>query len=357
VDELISLLYRAVIDEDAASSLPDAFRRVFGAGSATTFAFDGGSGQPLGRLLTTHSVESGAAYAAHYHRLDPWHAPTMTRIGRPVLGSEMVADRVLARSEFYNDFARKTGTFHMLILAMPLGGVRSGRFVNLSINRPEQREPFGAEGLERLAVIAPHLQRAMELRHEVAVWRQRLVEATVEAALDLVPHPAFVTDGHGRVRYANGMARGVRGLVDRGGLSLADRLDAPRLRRAIADAARGGVGGTVLSGGSVITAGRLPGSFAPLADVAGLVLVVVRPLVEDRGALARRCVAALGLTAAEADVVAGIAAGETPAAVAAGRGVGVATVRTLIRRALDKTGCAGLRELTGLVLRLPAGPS
>ncbi len=214
-----------------------------------------------------------------------------------------------------------------------------------------------------LAVVAPDspssLSEAFPRRFEAGLAPSFATDGLsgqlVEAALDLISHPAFVTDVHARIRHGNRAGRAERSMIDRGGLSLNDRHDAQRLRRAIADVAKGGPGGTILAEGSVITAGPLPGSFAPLADVSGLVLVVVQPLLEDSGVLSRRCVQALGLTPAEADVVARVAAGESPTEVAAGRGVGVATVRTLIRRALDKTGCAGLRELTGLVLRLPSG--
>jgi DNA-binding CsgD family transcriptional regulator len=175
----------------------------------------------------------------------------------------------------------------------------------------------------------------------------------MQAALDLIPYPAFVTDGHARVRYANRAGGMGPAPIERGLLPLCDGRDVPLLRRAIADASKGGQGSTNLAQNSVITVGQLPVSFGPLTDVRGLVLVVVQPLAEDRDVLSQRCVRALSLTSAEADIVAGIAAGETPTEVATRRGVRVATVRTLIRRALDKTGCAGLRELTGLVLRLP----
>ena len=98
--------------------------------------------------------------------------------------------------------------------------------------------------------------------------------------------------------------------------------------------------GLAAEGNQPVNAGRLQSSFAPLADVSSLVLVVVRPSVEDHGALARRCMLALGLATAEAEVLARITAGEAPKQMAAGRQVGLATIRTLVRRALDRTSCS-----------------
>ena len=352
--QLIETSYRAVTDDEVTAGIAETVRVAFDAGSASIFSLDGNSGA-LGPVLTTHPDEALQQYRAYYHRLDPWHPHVMARIGTPALGSELIDDTSLARSEFYNDFGRRTGTFHMMILSVPLDS-HGRRFVNLSLNRPKDSSAFNDEALRQLAELAPHVGRMTQLRFEMSLRERRLAETMLEASIDLLPHPAFVTDGYGRVRCANAMARQVRSVIDRGGLSLHGRPNDQRLRHAIENAAAGGVGGTILVHGSVVTAGRLPASFAPSIDVSSLVLVIVRPLVEDRGALSKQCMLTLGLTAAEADVIAGIAAGDAPKQVAARRSVGLETVRTLIKRALERTGCSSLRDLTGLVLRLPPPP-
>ncbi|MBE7212149.1 MAG: hypothetical protein INR65_14100 [Gluconacetobacter diazotrophicus] len=59
-----------------------------------------------------------------------------------------------------------------------------------------------------------------------------------------------------------------------------------------------------------------------------------------------------GATAAEAQVVLRLAAGDTPAEIAERRRVSLATIRTQLRAVLEKTEARSLRDMVRLVNRL-----
>ena len=83
-------------------------------------------------------------------------------------------------------------------------------------------------------------------------------------------------------------------------------------------------------------------------------LLLVVPVQSDRAPAASLMKSLFDLTPSEARVAQGIAGGATPEAVAAAGDVAISTVRTQLRRVLEKTGCTRQADLAALLARIDA---
>jgi len=368
-DALIGEVYRSATDEAAREALPPAIARLVGGVHAAFWEVDPGNGRPTSRLVTNLPAEAEPLYQAHYHRLDPWmNGFDRGRMNAVQHGSEIVPDAALARSEYYNDFGRRFGTFHLIGTCLSLGGGRDPGAGVVSVLRPRAGEGFTAAEAARFGRLLPHMRRAWQIRRQLAGdgaatgW-----EDGAAAVLEGLRAAAAVVDGHGRVLLANAAAEELDragGLHLRGAppdrvVYLDGREEARRLHRAIGDAARGGAGMegwmALGPGGSCrVTVSPLPGPpGAGMAGGAGLALLVVTPRapVTDEAAL-RRARSLYGLTRTEAEVALALADERSPAEIAAMRRVRLSTIRTQLLHAMGKAGAGDLRALAIRMTRL-----
>ena len=84
-------------------------------------------------------------------------------------------------------------------------------------------------------------------------------------------------------------------------------------------------------------------------------LLVFTPVGAERGASLELIQSLFGLTAAEARVARGVSMGRTLEDIAGEGGVAMTTVRSQLRRVLEKTGCGRQAELAAVLARIPAG--
>lgn len=354
MDPILDDLYLCAVDEGATDRLTLALGPYLGGNTCCLWVFEAATGQPHGTFVTDQSSEVVQAYTSHFHTLDPWRKPVMNHLGRATSGAALIPDSQLSQTAFYNDFGRSLGMFHLLAGVMPLG---DGLLAAITTHRRREQEPFDESDRNKLDTLLPHLRRAMQLRNLVH-RRDGWAEKALDATLDAIAAPAFVCDGTGRVVCANRLAaglaeaQGIR-LVGRAGELAAQVTDsdaAGRFNLLLADAARGGAGGTTQLPQGFVTAGPLPASFAPFGVRPGLVLVSVR--LQDEQTIAAKAASLFTLTTAEARVAAAVALGLSPAEAAERRGVALGTVRTLLRRALVKTGSENLRQMATVLARL-----
>ena len=153
---------------------------------------------------TTANYSPGAqqAYAAHFHKLDPW-ANGWRAIGRSGIfaGPELTDTEALRKSDIYNDHLRRIGVFHFLGAGLNLAG---GAKLLLGIHRPLKREDFTAEHREHLEAVLPHLSRAVQIHSLLAAAElQRHLTCELFKALSIA---VIVVDAGGRVVFANQLA-------------------------------------------------------------------------------------------------------------------------------------------------------
>ncbi len=376
VDRTILLLYEAAAETGSQASAAwasagDALRRLVGAETGSLYLGDPRAGrveQIFASALPQASVE---AHARHFHALDPWTVPTMARSARmpmrAILGSEVIEDAAYRRTEWYTDFARDLGLFHLIGTIVPLGAEAGA--APLGLHRPDAAGPFSTDDRRLLDRVLPHLRQALRLR--VRLGGLPRTESGV-AALEGLRDPALVVDADLHVLRANAAAAAMAAqgegiLLQRNGhAGLILRAEATTTTAALAaEVARCALGGGEGSALALPRQGRgplaalvspIPARFAaPGREQAPLVLILLR----DPSGMALPSVQALvslfGMTRAEAAVARALAAGETMEAVAAGRGVGPATVRSQARTACQKTGAATLRDLARILATLGRG--
>lgn len=234
--------------------------------------------------------------------------------------------------------------------------------VGLALVRSESQGNVTAEQRRAFEVVAPHVRAAV--RTQMAVDSRALGLAS--DLLDVLSSALFVCDPQGRVLSLSPAAETI--VLAGGPLRMARGvLAAPReaetslLHAAIAQAAascgsiRSPSRPVVVRDGDgqrpvLIEVCAAPGHYALRFGAAAL--VIVRNPGPDEARLAEAARALFGLTPAEANVAAKLAAGLGPQAVAEATGVAVGTVRTHVRRIFEKSGVRTQVELVALLARL-----
>lgn len=366
--ELIEATYAAASDEISWDTLSDRLCATLNAQALSLWC---GQRDGAPELLTAPHAPADriAAYATHYHRTDLWtlrgiDVLARTPSGHPPhvnLSAELISEAEFRASEFHNDFARHLDMFHMVGSMAWLG---DGGWYALGCHRPERAAPFSEADRAVLQTLAPHLRRALQLRRRLQVPGQSMSAA----ALDALATGIVIVDAELRVHLANAAAEAMAaagilrllrdGQVTR--LSLPHRAEAAALGIHVrAVAARGEAGGGVLlhrpDGGPPVAAmvARLPQRLAPMPAPRTRLAVV---LLRETGAAALPSASLLsdlyGLSRAEAAVARAAAAGETAEQIATQRGVGISTVRTQLRIAMEKAEAATLRDLARMLATL-----
>ena len=275
------------------------------------------------------------------------------------------------RTAYYDECLRPQG-FHSLLTLRAARGER-GAVANVCVLRSAREGEFGAEQVELLSRLAPHLRRAVAVH-------TRLAEAegdrrALAGALERLPRAAFLVDGAAAVRLANtaGAALlttrdgGLRADPGEGGALRAARAEETALLRRVVAAAVPGRGAAPPCGGHVclsrppprppLVASATPLSAAGLA-AAGLppvpmaLLLVADPEARPQAPPPALLREAFGLTRAEAEVAARAANGDGVPALAASLDISPGTARLHLHRVFEKTGARRQAELAAVLGRL-----
>lgn len=263
----------------------------------------------------------------------------------------------LVKTEFYADFLRGVQAFH------GVGGTvfRDGSLTaNITVLR--KRGEFGAHGRKGIAVIIPHLRRALRTYRRLSA--AGLEQRAILTALDRLHCGVLLVDRDAHAIFVNAEARRIvaarDGLsLERDGVTTARIADTRALRALIARAA------VPAGGGGALVLGR-PSARRPLGvEVVPLVISeneqdsppVVGMFVADPDRQHESDEALLArlyrLTPAEAGLAARLASGNSLQDAAEQRQISHETARTHLKRILHKTGTQRQAEL---LLHLRRGP-
>jgi len=238
----------------------------------------------------------------------------------------------------------------------------SGDEIVVSLERPFERGPIEREMVDRLNQLRPHLVRSALVGGRMGLQR---AQGATEALMAL-GFPAMLVDATGRVVEANPLMEALPEQVRwtaGNRMTLAD----PRANEALADAL------------TAIETTSSASRTLPLRDEAGqpvalmhivpikrsahdilarsYALLLVTPLTGGRTPSPDLLKSLFSLTASEARVAKGLARGETVEQIAAQGGVAVTTVRSQVRKVLEKTGCGRQAEVASLLARLSIAPN
>jgi DNA-binding CsgD family transcriptional regulator len=230
------------------------------------------------------------------------------------------------------------------------------------IATPPRHGAITAEEAAGLTLIAPHIRRAVEISRVLGV--QRLEAATCRAALGELDSPVLILGPGRRIAFANSSAeRAIEGgqvLRRRNGALHGATEQADRL---IGRITAGAAAGNPASSEETVTGtdGEERLVFAVFLDLgrhhlwdeaAPSVLLVMRSPRDDTRNPVAVAAHAFGLTPAQVQVLAFLAQGHAPEAIADILGISVTTVRSHLSALFDRTGTSRQAELVARTLSL-----
>ena len=308
--------------------------------------------------------ETTAEYASHWIHRDAWvqataSDPAFLLAGAIRTGSEVLSEKELTRTDFYNDFCREWGGHDIACMHVCDRQDPIAMQTYLSFFRSRGEGLFDPSTKRFLGELWPHVQRAVK-----TYWRlekARLAEGAEPGLLELLPMALFVVRADTTLDYANaaGLAfmrsfggRGAGGRV----LTTLPGMTQAEFKEALLQCAKGmsyGCAATVSKNPG--TATRLRVNFVPItADPtysvhwphsSALVYVDEMDVAQDvRQRLDEFCVKN-ELTRKESAVLALLIKGMDVPSIAEALDVGYATARTHVAAILAKTNSARQTEL------------
>ena len=362
-DHLVGRIYELAEAEDGWSEVVANVSRAFGSDKLHALVIG-----PGGEVIEEHSLGADpAAFADYLHEhkeQDPRMEIAVRNPGRSFSDIEVIDPRAFERSPLYNELLAKVGIRYSLFVNQPLD---DGYTLAQCLMRDKERGAFGPAERARFDSLLPHLRRARRLQNITSRTRAHLDD--LRRALDLLPMALAVLDRGGKVVCLNEPAEGLLGhglhLRD-GGLVAGEPGDTSAMEAAFQAALEEAERRHVVPAKerpSVVHVREPRGSvrlaYLPLSPPSGIreraesrarVLVAIDSSA-DALRLDPKVIAQLhGLTPTEAVLAAALAEGSIPAEIAAARGTSEHTVRTHLKRVLEKTGAGRQANLVRVLL-------
>lgn len=368
VSGLIAHLYDAAIDDTLWSGTANRIAETLG--STSTVLKLHGDNARVNLLECTENLmvsEREQAWADDWHRKDLWVERSVAYgMQRIITDEDLVTREEQARSGFYQEWLRYLDIHHMLGAVFPAA---DGAIGVLGIHRPQGAGAYTTYERRQAALVLPHLQRALRLGQRFAATSQSYAAAL--QALDRLDTGVLMVDGTGRVIQASSMAERllqdnaelavIRGRLALRPPALHDKLLA--LLQGAMDTARGRIAkpGAALS---IPRPHRMPLALevAPLRPTSSAfgeqrpaVLVFIRD--PEAPIAVARLRELFGFTRTEGVVAAALGRGVSVEDIATNMGIGLATVRSHLKRVLAKTGTHRQAEAAALLARSVASVS
>jgi DNA-binding CsgD family transcriptional regulator len=362
LSRLVARLYDAALDDGLWPGAADEIAQALGSTSAVV-KVHGQAGrvslvERTGNLVVPARDE---AWADDWHRRDLWVARSVAHgMNQVITDEDLVTPEEQESSGFYQEWLPRLEIHHMLGAVFPMADGVTGV---LGVHRPRGAGGYTDRERRRFALLLPHLQRSLRLSQRLAEAADRAAAAL--GALDRLDTGVVVVDEACRVRWASAMGetllrRNPELGVVQGRLALRD----PARQEALVVLVRAAIdtaNGRPRNPGAALSAPRrdrtpLALEVAPLSPSAHafgalepLALVLIR---DPEAPLAvERLRALFDLTPAEGAVAAALGRGRALPAIAADTGVGLATVRSHLKRILSKTGTRRQAEAAALFAR------
>ncbi len=253
-DTLIKGIYATLSRRDLWPQVMDQICDAFGGNAATRFEHNFGNRQGYIRHRCHHvDANVNEAYEKKMCGQNPWlrsdlpYAPESV-----VLGTEILPNSELVKTEFYGDYLQPLGFLHRLCGVVARDGL-DVEFV--AVLRPKEQKPFGELDKRRLKRLLPHMRQVWELRRTLNA--ERTEHEALLGILDRIPIACMLVDHAARLWFANQPAK--RLLARRDGLmaaascvTAATSRESVRLRRMIgrlavgAGTGHGGLGEIVI---------------------------------------------------------------------------------------------------------------
>lgn len=360
---LIGHLYDAAVDERLWSGMAARIAAAFDSTSAVMKLH--GSNARVRLVESTDNLavpERLSEWAAHWHVRDLWVERSVAfGMSRIVTDHDLVSAEEQRQSGYYQEWLRALDIHHMIGAVFP---TRDGAIGVLGVHRTQGAGGYDDADRQKAAHLLPHLQRALRLGQQLAT--AALTQTATLTALDRLDTGVLVVDRSGRIAHANALAEDILAVSRELGVlngrlfikrpALHDRLLS--LVRASVDIAAG-LPTAPSAALAIPREDRLPVTLtaAPFgagttrfANLPPMALVFLRD-PEHPTLSAQRLCDLFGLTRTEAAIAVDLGGGRALEDIARRHGVGLATVRSHLKRILSKTGTNRQGEVIALIGR------
>lgn len=357
--KLVDDIYQTALDTHAWSGIAPRLASVFHSNSAVLKVH--GPQQHVHLLEVTDNLvvsQSQQSWAEHWHKNDLWvERSTSFGIGRIVTSDDLLGREEIRHSDFYHDWLHKIDIHHMLGMTLALA---DDTVAVLGIHRSKDRQHYQSQERQKLAILVPHLERALQLRQRLqANAIEQFASYEVMQSLDTA---VFVIDAMRHVLFAN---RRAHQLMTQNAEVAIKRRELHFANMALHKTFAGMLANTI--GYRFSPLAQAPSSLAiPRNDRLPLILSLsplISPLLEPAGTLALVFVtdpeytpasqdelrSLFGLTPSEAVIAADLCRGKSLPDIALAHRVSIATVRSHLKNLLAKTATTRQAELVVLL--------
>jgi DNA-binding CsgD family transcriptional regulator len=311
-----------------------------------------------------------AEYNSYYGAINPTIEP-LFQIARRLgswcgLSRSLTGEKKYRRSEYYNDFGRKYGSYSGVMGAIiPFPHA----VITLSVVRSEERPAPGPEAVQLMSLLMPHFGPVVKIHRTMQSLRS-MVDAAV-SGIDASEATMFAVDGKGEVVLMNGAAESLLregdGLcLSRNRLSAKNSEESSKLHSLLQSATATGSGRGIHPGGAMLLhrQGRRPLQISVVPFNSNLMLFDTLPcalvLVTDPDRQSSSRAAALSslyqLTPAECRLADLLLQGNDLKEAAECMRITTGTARFMLKSIFRKTDTHRQSELTRFLLGLPNGP-
>jgi DNA-binding CsgD family transcriptional regulator len=363
LSSLIEDIHEASLDGTGWLAVLGQMNAVFGSQMATLWMQDR-EGMFHDVPSVQEDVQTVRDYSERYGSLDALRPAVMRAPAGTIMANWMVVPQPeFVRTEFYNDFASRYDLDDWM-MARLLDGPSASGFI--ALGRSARIGAFEHRDMRLLALLLPHLRRAMRTRMNLAP--AGIGSGSALEVLDRLSEGALIVDAEARVVHANRAAEAM--LAKRDGLGVQRDAGERRLRatlpeqtralrrlvveaadRGLANPPRGGVLRLASDGGACLLASVTPLRAAMAWNTARrpAALSLLSPLGQGTPPDPDHLRALFGLTPAEAAVAGRIVQGDAVEAAAHALRISPATVRTHLSHVFDKTETRRQTELVRLL--------
>lgn len=354
---LIEAIYGAAIDEAEWPGMAAKIANAFGKPSASISLLLSEQ-SPLRPISLTANWELPhlKAYSECYWQQDILIDPTLiASVQNPLFRSAVISDEDFTRTEIYQDWFRKLGIFHVMSASIPIA---DGTRALLGVQSSSAYGPFDEPDKQLLCRIAPHLQRALQVRHRLI--GDDLDKIASRAALEHLNCAMVIVESDARIMYATKRAEAIFRECDsikivRQRVSTRDQKTAQRLK-ALVDGAICTAGGKGSASGGMLTVERASKSPLTLliAPLVGGETPKAAIFINEPDALVGAEIALsgmFGLSPTEAAVTSSLIKGHSVESICLDHHVSINTLRTQLKSIYLKTGTKRQAQLVSLVLR------
>ena len=370
-DHLVRMIYGTLAEQDLWPAVMEQICGLFDAEGASLIHHDFGAKKGYLRCHCDHvAAASDAAYNGAMNCRNPWlHSDMPYRPDTVFLGTEILPDDELVRTEFYRAYLRPLGLQHRLCGVVARDGLQA-EFV--TILRRRGTRSFGSREKARLKSLLPHLSQALSLQSRLL--QQQEEHSALFEMLDHIPVACLLLNQGCRVRFMNHAAQALMarrdGLMLRAGQVVAAlKRETTDLRCRVAQTAAKPPTKTVHDGEEHLVISRGADQppllltlfpvdrrrMKPEGQIDSLVAVLTKdPEAEEHGSIGGFA-EAYGLTPAEERLITLLAGGHGLFQAARALGVTRNTARTHIRHVYGKVGVHRQADIIRLLGKLSVG--